>query len=170
MCPTREPLDYSCRVSSAEMGWPPELCPLLFAAQYKANDHARAKRILASAFHPMMILLILYYLDTRNSVEDPLPSWMVLFGVVYDERGISIHAHHPEIVDRPHYQSGSTERVWGARSRQLGKPYEEFWEWSLGRRPKMLATLCRIQGHCRYVLDRLKSWQGYRQACSQFLA
>ena len=169
MCPTREPLDYSCRVSSAEMGWPPELCPLLFAAQYKANDPARAKRILASAFHPMMILLILYYLDTRGSVEDPLPSWMVLFGVVYDERGLNIHAHYPEIVDRPHYQSGSTKRVWGTRSRQLGKPSEEFWEWDLGSRPKMLATLCRIQGHCRNVLDRLKSWQGYRQACSQFL-
>jgi hypothetical protein len=152
-----------------EMGWPPELCPLLFAAQYKGKDCAQAERVLACSFHPMMILLLLYYLDTRTSAEEPLPPWMVLFGVTYDERGLSIHAHYPEVVDLPDNGSDPTRRVWGAHSDRLGKGLEDFWGWDITTRPYILGTLYRIQGHCRHVLERLKSWRGYQQACSRFL-
>jgi hypothetical protein len=148
------------------MGWPAELCPLLFAAQYKGNDCAQAKRVLACSFHPMMILLLLYYLDTRTSEEEPLPSWMVLFGVIYDEHGLSIHAHYPEVVDN---SSDPTRRVWGAHSNHIGNGLEDFQGWDITTRPSILGTLYRIQGHCRHVMERLKAWKGYRQACSRFL-
>ena len=167
LCSDYQPPDYSCRVPPTEIGWPPELCPLLFAAQYKGDDQAEAKRVLACSFHPMMILLLLYYLDTRTSEEEPLPSWMVLFGIIYNEHGLSIHAHYPDVVNLSDNSSNSIRHVWGARSYQLGNPLDHFWD--RNSRPYILGTLYRIQGHCRHVLEQLKSWRGYRQACSRFL-
>jgi hypothetical protein len=168
MGPSQEPLDYSCRVSSKEMGWPMKLCPLLFAAQYQRGNYEQAEASLASGFHPMMILMILYYLDTRTCADEPLPAWMVLFGVIYDEHGISIHAHYPEILHFPKDSSDPDARRWGARSYPLVSSPVDFSGWPITKRPYILGTLYRIQGHCKHVLERLKCWQGYQQACSLF--
>jgi hypothetical protein len=117
----------------------------------------------------MMISLLLYYLDTRTSEEEPFPSWMVLFGVIYDECGLSIHAHYPEVVDFSENISDPARRVWGARSYHLGDALESSLGWDITTWPYILGILYRIQGHFRHVMEHLKAWRGYQQACSQFL-
>lgn len=164
------PLDYSCRVRPEEIGWPSDLCPLLFAAQYQSNGREQAEAALALAFHPMMILFTLYYLDTRTSAEEALPSWMVLFGLIYDEKGIRLQAHYPSV----NREATTSQPVygWGATALSDGEPFE-FYTLHSGnspfRKPYLMAMLNRLQGHCRHVFEKLKSWDGFRQACAQFI-
>jgi hypothetical protein len=168
-------VDYICRATTRSIGWHEEMCPLLFAAQFDINqDFNRcgkhsAAQALAAVFQPMMVIFILYYLDTRISTDDPMPPWMVLFGIYYNENGIVIRGHYPSfqppMESHPDICSG-----WIATSSIV----ETVHRWALlgspHRRGPLISTLNRIQGHCLHVLERLKAWEGYEPACRLLMA
>jgi hypothetical protein len=154
------------------MGWHEDLCPLLFAAQlhHQSRSNSMARRALASVFRPMMLLFLIYFLDTRKSVSDIMPPWMVLFGIVYTENGVDVYSHrlcfipatHPDI---PVEEDGE----WRGVSWHINDfHYQAFLE-PPSARGQLLCTLNRIQGHCRYVLSQLKAWDGYERAARLLL-
>jgi hypothetical protein len=163
-------IDYICRATPQSIEWRADMCPVLFAAQHDPDvDHLRdqcsAARKLASVFHPMMAIFILYYLDTRLSTDDPMPPWMVLFGIQYNESGVIIRLHSPRFQPSLPTPFGSKSGSWRAASSVVNPRHQ--WD-MLGLpcyRGPLLTTLNRIQGHCAYVLDRLKAWEGYERAC-----
>jgi hypothetical protein len=42
-----------------------------------------------------LIILILFYLDTRKSTDDPAPWWLFIPGIDYTENGFIVAAHYP---------------------------------------------------------------------------
>jgi hypothetical protein len=162
-------VDFTCRVKPDTMGWPDELSPLLFAAHYAGSDREHAIVQLAKAFQPMMTLFILYYLDCRASRKEVMPSWMILFGIVYGESGLSIRAHYPCFNPSPISSKSTRSRGWGSASHSMGNDYVGLIYDDPSRRSSLLATLNRIQGHCLYVMQRLQAWNGYKAAVSRLL-
>lgn len=116
-----------------------------------------------------MVIFILYYLDSRKAEDECIPWWLVLFGVIYDEKGISIRAYYPIIrVDDSASSGGSAcckEDNWSVRSRNVSMEYlRQDMLQSPDFRSNMFGPLYRIQGHCRYVLEQLKQWKGFVSA------
>jgi hypothetical protein len=138
--------------------WGPLATPVIFAAQYIRHDHAEAYTQLAQVFHQTIIVLILYYLDTRRSMDDPLPSWMYLYGIVYDDDGFDTVAHYPL------FWSGKEKGGrygWGASSRLMNRRFYDIFSESPQSRGPGLASLLRIQSHNKFILNQLQAWDGY---------
>ena len=159
------------RVPQRELDWDPRLAPVLFAAVSSTSEPKNLQKAaeLAYIFHPMMILFILFYLDTRRSPGDPIPPWMCLFGLVYTETGFAVHAHFPVF----HWDDGDPDRVcssdrWGARSILITSKCIFAFKQQYDGRSRALALLLRIQSHARWVLEELKKWDGY-EASFRFL-
>jgi hypothetical protein len=118
------------------------------------------------AFQPMMMLFILYYLETRKNCEEPMPHWMVLFGVAYDHNGFGLQAFLPSFKPQNcKTLHGNSDWGWGATS--AGLSYDHIivmtkYPWDRG---SCLELLYRIQGHCAHVLECLRAWDGYEPAC-----
>jgi hypothetical protein len=111
----------------------------------------------------MITLFILYYLDQRISTDDPMPSWMMLFGVVYNTQGFHLQAYYPSFC--PPAQALPGERWgWGARVDTLAANATQILCTPPPRRGHAITELSRIQGHCRHVLEKLSSWDGYERA------
>jgi hypothetical protein len=163
-------VDYICRATPQSIGWREDMCPVLFASQYDGHpnsyqcgpDSVAGK--LASVFQPTMAILILYYLDTRISTDDPMPAWMILFGIHYDESGFVIRQHSPHFQPSTPFSSNATGG-WRANSSVINSSHR----WDLLKLPEhrgaLLTTLNRVQGHCAHVLHCLKTWDGYERAC-----
>jgi hypothetical protein len=160
-------VDYVCRAKIYDHTRLRELDILLFAVQHKGRDERTAVQQLAKAFQPMMILFVLYYLDLRTSREDLMPWWMVLFGATYDEHGISIQSFFPAFNYPESTTSQDMATGWAANSWNISKRFAEHLRLPPYKRNGMLASLFRIQGHCRYVLEQLKHWDGYERACAK---
>lgn len=162
-CP---PPDYTCRVLPQAIGWEPDLCPILFALQHSNGDVHAAEIILMEALQPTMVILILLYLDTRRSVDEPLPEWMVVYGAIYDHNGMHIRAYHPCVKPFGDSRSSNMEYGWGATWIPCGRPFTHVFQpgrsGSLGT-ITALSVLSRLQGHCLHVLQQLKSWDGYER-------
>lgn len=110
-----------------------------------------------------MTLFILYYLDTRSTLDEPMPPWLVLFGAIYDGDGLYHQACYPSFEPRP--KSSSTAWGWGVKAVILDRDGQGALSNHTQTRGIILAELYRIQGHCIYVLERLKTWDGYDRAC-----
>jgi hypothetical protein len=165
-------VSYTCRANPRYMGWREDMCPLLFAAQFNPRTRLQSVELdaatwtLTEAFRPMMSLFILYYLDTRASPSEPLPFWMVLFGIVYNEDGAVVRGHCPCFRPRTNGLQEDREEVgWRARSWAVDTFHCEALAGSPSARGPLLFILNRIQGHCKLVLERLKAWEGYCDAC-----
>jgi hypothetical protein len=161
-------VDYSCQAGLGDGIHSVSLSLMLFGAHYRGEDRKIAVDILARAFQPMMSLFILYYLDSRSSPVEEMPWWMVLFGVVYDEKGIFIQSFYPIFTPSSPYQAEG----WGANSTRVTNHY--FYHKSMqgppyGRNPT-LNVLNRIQGHCRLVYEQLSRWEGLGRACERLEA
>jgi hypothetical protein len=151
------------------MAWQDDFSPLLFAAQHRGENTGYAAKQLAMAFQPMMMLFVLYHLDCRRSVDEPLPSWMVLYGAVYDEHGLTIHAHTPHF-SRPRKSADIvSDWGWGSASVSIRHDYPSIVHKEPNGRGSFFATLNRIQGHCTHVLEKLQAWDGYERAVSRIL-
>jgi hypothetical protein len=158
-------IDYTCRAVDFSFGSHQKLYPLLYAAQYEKGDRLSATHKLAIAFQPMMMLFILYYLDTRTRRDEPMPAWMFLFGAVYNDTGFTHHIYHP--VFRPPAQIRHVpahDWGWGAVQADF-----RVCKYNVTTFPALgmsipLAALDRVQGHCRHVLECLSKWDGYQQA------
>jgi hypothetical protein len=118
----------------------------------------------------MMVIFILYYLDTRVSTDDPMPPWMILFGIHYNENGVVVRSHSPCFLPSLPSGFGVTGGNWRATSSVVNAGHDwDLYKLPLHRGP-LLNTLNRIQGHCAYVLDRLRAWEGYERACQLLMA
>jgi hypothetical protein len=162
-------IDYTCRVRKELVSWMDDFSPLLFAAQYRGNDTRLAVKQLAMAFQPMMTLLVFYHLDRRTSIDEPLPSWMILYGAIYDANGLTIYAHAPYFA--PPLSEGDSSQTWGwsASSSMILHHYDGIVHEEPNQRGSFFATLNRIQGHCAFVLEKLKAWDGYERVVSGVL-
>jgi hypothetical protein len=138
--------------------WGPLATPVLFAAQYIRHGHADVYTQLAQVFHQTIIVLILYYLDTRRSIDEPLPSWMYLCGIVYDADGFDIVAHYPLFWSEEEREG---RYGWGASSRLMNRRFWNMFTESPQLRGSGLASLLRIQSHTRFILNQLQAWDGY---------
>ncbi|KIM21481.1 hypothetical protein M408DRAFT_103882 [Serendipita vermifera MAFF 305830] len=163
-------VDYICRATPKAMGWHEDMCPVLFVAHpfpFSINDSWRHTRPvtskLANVFQPMISLFILYYLDTRATLDEPLPHWMILFGATYSESEVEIWAHYPWLLG----ESGEDgrEEEWCALSQKTASYQFCKWHGLPTERGVLFGALNRIQGHCSYVLNQLKAWDGYERAC-----
>ncbi|KIM21477.1 hypothetical protein M408DRAFT_333437 [Serendipita vermifera MAFF 305830] len=171
LTPRGDPLvvDYTCRATPKAMGWQEDICPVLLVAHYSPyedddygfDENSVIERF-TSAFRPMMALFILYYLDTRTKPYSPMPSWMILFGITYNRSNIRIQGHCPWIQS----VDGTTqEPIWCAKTWLAVRTTNRILRSPPTHRGPLFGTLNRIQGHCKYVLEQLQSWEGYERAC-----
>jgi len=151
-------VDYSCQAGLDDRVHSVTPTLMLFGVHYSGEDGRAAIDILARAFQPMMALFILYYLDSRTSVDEEMPRWMVLFGVVHDEKGIIIQSYYP-IFNKPD--------GWGACSTRVTDDYYDTMQLAPYNRNAALNALYRVQGHCRFVYEQLSRWEGLRRACER---
>lgn len=169
-------VDYICRATPKAMGWHEDMCPVLFAAHPRPlkvegwwPDKRPAILKLASVFQPMISLFILYYLDTRTTIDELIPRWMILFGATYSESEVEIWAHSPWLLGqsgklwRP--EKNDIKEEWSALSQRIAIYHHRGWRGPPTQKGVLLGALNRIQGHCNYVLHKLKAWDGYERAC-----
>ncbi|KIM21480.1 hypothetical protein M408DRAFT_29549 [Serendipita vermifera MAFF 305830] len=169
-------VDYICRATPKATGWHEDMCPVLFAAHPCPrtvggwwHDRQLVTSKLATVFQPMISLFILYYLDTRTTVDDPIPRWMILFGASFNESQVEIWAHSPWLLGQSKRlwepeRKGSKEE-WSALSERSAIYHYRGWRGPPVQKGVLLGALNRIQGHCNYVLHKLKAWDGYERAC-----
>lgn len=99
-------LSLACHVSPERLPWEIEHLPLLFVAQYcPKEDESCAKAHMAHSLHQTLTTLVLYYLDTRSSLSEQLPGWMVVYGITYHGDAFTIHAHFPVF----HFSAADTD-------------------------------------------------------------
>jgi hypothetical protein len=144
-------------IDDSNQKWHSWLSPILFAAEGKLQkrygSHVHAQ--LAAAFQASMIILILYYLDTRASAHSAIPPWLFLYGIEYTENGLLIRAH------APYYEHNSQQPHWKFKSLLMATEYESVFVLGKPRslRLKLLAALLKIRSHSWYVLDQLNAWK-----------
>jgi hypothetical protein len=88
---------------------------------------------------------------------------MVLFGVVYDEKGIYIQSFYPIFTPSSPYQAEG----WGASSTMVTGRYHDSMQSPPYNRNTTLSVLYRLQGHCRFVYEQLSRWDGLGRACER---
>ena len=159
-CRHRPSIDLVVRGTSPAA--PEQAITILAARSYGPGRELDAATELAYSFHQVMMLLVLYYLDHRRGIGDPLPTWMFLYGLTFDEMGFVIRIHHPiylfETICAPRHDR------WGAYSFHAQSDYQELFNPSLIGRPLALAALLRIRSHAHYVFSQLRNWDGYAAA------
>jgi hypothetical protein len=130
--------------------------PILFGGECKTekthSKHTRAQ--LAASFHATLIILILYYLDTRPDTEEPMPPWLFLLGIEYVETGFVIYAHYPR------YKVSSSGGKWCFISVPITKKFASVFRYDTTSkvRVRALAALFNMRNHGRYVLGKLAEW------------
>ncbi|PVF91635.1 hypothetical protein CPB86DRAFT_298149 [Serendipita vermifera] len=137
--------------------WHPWLLPIIFAAECKPQkgyQKEQANAQLAVAFQATMIILILYYLDSRPSATAAIPPWMFLYGIQYTENGLLIRAHCPW------YKHDSEKPEWQFRSVLVTQAYNNvFQKKDEALLLRLLAALLKIRSHSWYVLKQLQAWK-----------
>jgi hypothetical protein len=159
-------LSLASLVPPQGLQWEREQLPILFTAQQrlKGNDNDAIAQM-ASALHQTLLTLVLYYLDTRHALDEQLPVWMVVYGIVYHDEGFSIQAHYPVFHFSPVDTGEWTPRTFGWAFYSVPVQINGHSTFSLlsDSRRREIATLLRLQSHARYVLSRLQEWTGYER-------
>jgi len=159
-------LNLASLVPPQGLQWKREQLPVLFAAQHCLTgneNHATAQ--LAHALHQTLLTLVLYYLDTRHALDEQLPVWMVVYGILYHDEGFSIQAHFPVFHFSPVDTGKWTPRTFGwafySVPVQLNRrsPFSPLNDSRRGE----IATLLRLQSHARHMLCQLQEWTGYER-------
>jgi hypothetical protein len=122
---------------------------------------------LAGAFHATLIILILYYLDTRQSIEDRLPPWMIVYGIVYNKTGFLIRQHCPIYYQKDDERRQAGSYGWGAITFPICY-FDNAFTNPPGPRPRALAALQRLSGHAQHILEKLQNWEGYATILSKY--
>ncbi|CCA75763.1 hypothetical protein PIIN_09753 [Serendipita indica DSM 11827] len=150
-------VDIACIPTSQALPWHSSFAPVLMAAHGGQIASLIAAETLAVSFHTAMILFILYYLDTRKAASDKLPSWMVLYGVIFDHNGFQVQRYYPVYVQVEDDRSEG----WGAASYPASTIPSSVFEAQSRTRSQAAATLLRISSHARFVMSQLAAWDGY---------
>ncbi|PVF92488.1 hypothetical protein CPB86DRAFT_183763 [Serendipita vermifera] len=152
--------DKYVRASKNYLNWDKGLLPVVFAEECKPRKNLNEDTCaqLAASLHPSLVILVLYYLDTRTSLMSPLPPWLFLYGIVYTEKGVIIWAHYPTIK----HDTTNQTSAWKFRSSLITRKYEDAFDdtTNAGSRIQLLAALLKIRSHSLYVLEQLKVWEG----------
>jgi hypothetical protein len=157
-------LSLASLVSPQRLQWKSTQLPVLFAARHclKGNENNAAAQM-AYALHQTLLTLVLCYLDTRHALHEPLPTWMVVYGIIYHEEGFSIQAHFPVFHFSPVDTGEWTPRTFGWAFYSVPvRTYNTFSPLSDSRR-RELVTLLRLQSHARFMLRQLQEWTGHER-------
>ena len=156
------------------MYWDDAIAPIAFAAErysdidaYHHDNRDAAVVRLAMVFHPMMQLFLAYYLAHRTANNEPMPEWMMLFGVVFDDQsGYEVVGFYS--TWHPARDPSTGQPVgWGATAvfanlRESGMMVESSW-----RRVPLMETIGMLQAHNMVTLGHLQSWPGYCDAAQK---
>ncbi|PVF91638.1 hypothetical protein CPB86DRAFT_878409 [Serendipita vermifera] len=152
--------DKYVRVPSRYLKWNRTLLPILFAIENKTfitqSENTGAQ--LAAAFHSTLIILVLYYLDTRRELNSALHPWLFLYGLECTKFGVCIRAHYPS------YEFNKTEpaqSAWKFKSYLVTEKYQDVFNPTTLKsiQLQLLAALLKIRSHSLYVLEQLKAWE-----------
>lgn len=141
-----------------EFGWEKSLLPVVYVSEGKTiatADLPKVQAQVAVAFHATLIILILYYLDTRKQCAAELPRWLFLYGIHYTESGVVVLGHHP----RYDFEYDEGKGRWELCSRVLSTDYGDVFVGPQIERLRLLAVLIRIRSHSLFVLEQLKQWK-----------
>ncbi|CCA75854.1 hypothetical protein PIIN_09849 [Serendipita indica DSM 11827] len=145
--------DLMLRLKTCE-NWKRQLCPVVFAAECKTTKTCTGdvRAQLALDLYASLIVLILFYLDQRQSEDEGLPPWMYLLGLEYTEDGVQVHAYYPSY---DHKRSR-----WILRAMPLLAAHRNvFNNGGPGDRLHLLAVLYRCRSHSLFVADQLRRWE-----------
>ena len=138
-------------------GWPKALCPFACVASW--SDHLSDEKVrpedqqsLASSLQGSLNILILYYLSTRKTLNDTLPTWLFIYGILYDECGAKIFAHYPRLVEIP-----GQEPFWGYGSAMVTNNQGSVFT-TISGDYSFAQALLRIQGHTLRLMGKLEAW------------
>ncbi|KIM20164.1 hypothetical protein M408DRAFT_266670 [Serendipita vermifera MAFF 305830] len=152
-------LDVASVPSPKQPYFKPYALPVLMAAQYLYKNKRNVVEELASGFHAIMVIMILYYLDTRSTTSEPLPTWMVLHGLIFNHLGLEVYDFHPV------YRSSvdGTKQGWGASSAFVTNSLDQAFTQQFLDRGRLVAALLRVKSRAHDVLRRLMGWDGYHR-------
>ena len=156
--------DFARRPASAMLpGWDKRLLPALWVIEAKANrttpDPLYGAPQVAPVVLPVIVMFILFYLDTRQTLDEGLPPWSFIFSLVCNQEGYNIYVHYPR-YDRD-------LKMWGAYS-MLFSEHETIFQSEADSRTRIhgLAIMQRMQSHELFVLERFMEWTergGYKR-------
>ncbi|PVF91637.1 hypothetical protein CPB86DRAFT_298178 [Serendipita vermifera] len=107
-------------------------------------------------------------LHTRRNVDDKLPSWMLLYGIIYGDSGFIIQEHYPVYHRRSQRGDPSSQFGWGAISFPASNCVETFLS-PPAQRARPLAALQRVVDNAQNLLQKLSAWDGYKRILSSHL-
>lgn len=149
--------DLYLRVQAGgSLPWHPNLMPIIFAGECKKNEYKeQTKAQLAAAYHANLILLVLYYLDTRPAIDSPLPNWLYLYGIEYTEFGFKMYAFFPDYQLDP---SGQGRWVFTCRL-HTDRFQSVFRNNSNVNKIQAAAVLVRAISHALFIVNKLEEWE-----------
>ena len=155
--PLEDPFPINTTFRMQLNGWPTNLCPFACVASW--SDHLSEERVrpedqksLALALQGSLNILILYYLSTRKSFDGTLPTWLFIYGILYDEYGAKIFAHYPRLVEIP-----GQKPLWGYGSAMVTNERGAVFEITSGDY-SFAQALLRVQAHTLHLMDKLQAW------------
>ena len=149
--------DFARRPASAMLpNWDKRLLPALWVMEAKASDTTPdplygAPQV-APVVMPVLVMFILFYLDTRERLDEDLPPWSFIFSLLYNHEGYNIYVHYPR-YDR-------ARKMWGAYSMRFFSEHERIFRSAPYARMRIhaLAIFQRMQSHELFVLERFMEW------------
>lgn len=139
------------------IGWDTHILPTLAVWEAKPDDTSfeNSRAQLASALHPTLIILILYYLDNRESVNSVAPWWLFLFGVHYTAYGFQISAHYPRYIIE---EKGNT---WGFTSLIITDKFKDIFTSVASKKDRgyAITALLVVRSHTIRVFNELVRWK-----------
>lgn len=149
---TPEP-DYAVRLSGKEWShWTDRLALVMTSGECKPisklDEHTVAQLAMNSV--ATLVILILIYLSTRKSKEDPMPPWMFTMSFTYSQNGFVIYGHFP----KPH------DEDWNFASWRITDIFQSAWENTTEIKVRMsaLATLYELRAHTEFVVKQIRTW------------
>jgi hypothetical protein len=160
-------LDVACLPLDTVLPSASQVMPVFLAAQYVTDSEMGAVEQLASAFHTTLMIMIVYYLDRRSRVDENLPSWMVLYGVIFDESGFRLQEFYPV------YTGDRTVKPadigWGASSDCVASSTIRTFTVHELYRGRLIQVLLRVVSRAQEILQKLVQWDGYQRLMMSLL-
>ena len=149
--------------------WDEKLLPALWVMEAKSSSSTpnllHGPPQVVPVVMPVVIMFILFYLDTRQTLDEALPPWSFIFSLLYNHEGYHIYVHYPR-YDR-------TRKMWGAYSMCFSSEHQTIFtsEASAEERIRGLAIMQRMQSHELFVLERFREWtkRGGYERCIEVL-
>jgi hypothetical protein len=140
----------------------------LFCANYVENFNQEDEALAQMSYflQGTLMVFILYYLDTRLTVEEPLPSWMMLYSLTFNASKVYLFVNYPLYRARKDPESSAKRRgEWGFHCGSAEAFSGVFTE-DNGDKLRLMGALLQIQNHCTFLLKQLQGWERYDRVLS----